>query len=77
MQINSVLTTALAQIGIDGYTPKLVVFDRLSVVDFWRTYGLTCMQCAPDELWGPSVRLQDLACGTRACVLHASELKEA
>ncbi|OWU69978.1 polynucleotide kinase [Marinibacterium profundimaris] len=40
---------ALERIRADGYTPWLVVDDRQSVVDFWRSAGLTCLQCAPGK----------------------------
>ncbi|MGJ8546539.1 MAG: HAD family acid phosphatase [Sulfitobacter sp.] len=41
--------TALARIHADGFTPWLVVDDRSAVVDFWRSAGLTCLQCAPGD----------------------------
>ena len=36
---------ALARITADGYEPWLVVDDRSSVVAFWRSAGLICLQC--------------------------------
>jgi predicted kinase len=39
----------LEQILEDGYEPFLVVDDRPQVVAMWRSFGLTCLQCAPDE----------------------------
>ncbi len=33
----------------DGFDPFLVVDDRPSVVAMWRSFGLVCLQCAPDE----------------------------
>jgi predicted kinase len=40
----------LQQIIDDGYKPFLVVDDRPQVVKMWRDYGLTCLQCAPEEI---------------------------
>lgn len=39
----------LRQIMADGYQPWLVIDDRQAVVDFWRSAGLTCLQCAPGD----------------------------
>lgn len=39
----------LQQIVADGYEPFLVIDDRPEVVQMWRDWGLTCLQCAPDE----------------------------
>jgi len=39
----------LARIRADGFEPWLVVDDRQSVVDMWRSEGLTCLQCAPGD----------------------------
>ncbi|BBV76777.1 polynucleotide kinase [Raoultella sp. Lac2] len=39
----------LQQIIADGYQPWLVIDDRQAVVDFWRSAGLTCLQCAPGD----------------------------
>ncbi len=38
----------LQQILDDGYDPFLVVDDRPQVVAMWRSFGLVCLQCAPD-----------------------------
>ena len=38
----------LQQILYDGYDPFLVVDDRPQVVAMWRSFGLVCLQCAPD-----------------------------
>lgn len=40
----------LQQIIDDGYNPTLVIDDRPEVVDMWRSFGLTCLQCASDEI---------------------------
>lgn len=40
----------LQQIMDDGYEPFLVVDDRPQVVEMWRSYGITTLQCAPDEV---------------------------
>lgn len=40
---------ALDRIRADGHAPWLVVDDRSSVVAFWRSAGLTCLQCAPGD----------------------------
>lgn len=40
---------ALDRIRSDGHAPWLVVDDRSSVVAFWRSAGLTCLQCAPGD----------------------------
>ncbi len=37
----------LAQMRADGFEPWIVFDDRASVVDFWRSEGLICLQCAP------------------------------
>ncbi len=37
----------LAQMRADGFDPWIVFDDRASVVDFWRSEGLVCLQCAP------------------------------
>lgn len=34
----------------DGFNPTLVVDDRPEVVEMWREYGLTCLQCASNEI---------------------------
>lgn len=34
----------------DGYEPVLAVDDRPAVVAMWRSYGITTLQCAPDEV---------------------------
>lgn len=39
----------LAQMRRDGFDPWIVFDDRASVVDFWRSEGLTCLQCAPGQ----------------------------
>ncbi|WP_442934833.1 phosphatase domain-containing protein [Nitrincola sp. A-D6] len=39
----------LEQIRASGYNPWLVLDDRDSVVNQWRTLGLTCLQCAPGD----------------------------
>ncbi len=39
----------LDQILGDGYDPFLVIDDRPQVVEMWRSFGLVCLQCAPDE----------------------------
>jgi predicted kinase len=39
----------LDQILEDGFKPWLVIDDRQSVVDMWRSRGLTVLQCEPDE----------------------------
>ncbi len=39
----------LEQIIDEGYEPFLVIDDRPEVVKMWRSYGLTCLQCAPDD----------------------------
>ena len=39
----------LQQIIEDGFLPILAVDDRPSVVEVWRSYGITTLQCAPDE----------------------------
>lgn len=31
----------------DGFAPWIVFDDRNAVVDFWRSQGLVCLQCAP------------------------------
>jgi len=46
---NIVKQEILQQILEDGYEPFLVVDDRPQVVEMWRAFGLTCLQCAPDE----------------------------
>lgn len=33
----------------DGYEPFLVIDDRPQVVEMWRSFGITTLQCAPDE----------------------------
>ncbi len=38
----------LERILNDGYEPFLVVDDRPQVVAMWRSFGLVCLQCAPD-----------------------------
>lgn len=40
----------LQRILDDGYEPILVIDDRPEVVEMWRSYGLTCLQCASDEI---------------------------
>ncbi|KUP91924.1 phosphatase domain-containing protein [Tritonibacter horizontis] len=37
----------LARMRSDGFDPWIVFDDRASVVDFWRSEGLICLQCAP------------------------------
>lgn len=39
----------LEQIMKDGYEPFLVIDDRQQVVDMWRSFGITTLQCAPDN----------------------------
>lgn len=39
----------LERILDDGYEPFLVVDDRPQVVEMWRSFGLVCLQCAPDD----------------------------
>lgn len=39
----------LEQMKADGYHPWLVIDDRQAVVDFWRSEGITCLQCAPGD----------------------------
>lgn len=39
----------LEQILADGYEPWLVIDDRPQVVEMWRSFGITTLQCAPDE----------------------------
>jgi hypothetical protein len=39
----------LDQIIADGYSPFLVIDDRQSVVDMWRSRGLVCLQNTPME----------------------------
>lgn len=39
----------LQRILDDGFDPFLVVDDRPQVVAMWRSFGLVCLQCAPDE----------------------------
>lgn len=39
----------LQKIIDDGYEPFLAVDDRPQVVKMWREFGITCLQCAPDE----------------------------
>ena len=39
----------LQQILDDGYDPFLAVDDRKEVVEMWRSFGITTLQCAPDE----------------------------
>jgi len=38
----------LQQILENGYEPFLVIDDRQSVVDMWRSFGITTLQCASD-----------------------------
>lgn len=33
----------------DGYEPILAIDDRPSIAAMWRSYGITCLQCAPDN----------------------------
>ena len=40
---------ALEEIRAEGYAPWLVIDDRQAVVEFWRSTGLTCLQCAPGD----------------------------
>jgi predicted kinase len=40
----------LQQIINDGYQPWLVIDDRPEVVDMWRDWGITTLQCASDEI---------------------------
>ena len=37
----------LQQMRLDGFDPWIVFDDRACVVDFWRSEGLVCLQCAP------------------------------
>lgn len=37
----------LADMRGDGFEPWIVFDDRASVVAFWRSEGLVCLQCAP------------------------------
>lgn len=54
----------LAGIREDGYEPFIVVDDRQSVVDMWRSSGLFCLQCAPHETdYIPSTALLTLMIG--------------
>ncbi len=39
----------LNEILADGYEPFLVIDDRPQVVEMWRSFGITTLQCAPDE----------------------------
>lgn len=39
----------LEKILLHGYEPFLVIDDRQQVVDMWRSFGLTTLQCAPDD----------------------------
>lgn len=39
----------LSQMRRDGYHPWIVFDDRSSVVDFWRSQGLVCLQCAEGD----------------------------
>lgn len=39
----------LAQMRADGFAPWVVFDDRSSVVEFWRSQGLVCLQCAPGD----------------------------
>lgn len=39
----------LEDIYSDGYIPYLVLDDRNSVVDMWRTVGLRCLQVQPGD----------------------------
>lgn len=40
----------LQKIMDDGYEPFLVVDDRPEVVEMWRSFGITTLQCATDEI---------------------------
>ena len=40
----------LQKIIDDGYEPFLVIDDRPQVVKMWREFGLTCLQCADEEI---------------------------
>ncbi len=44
-----VKASILEEIITDGYEPVLAIDDRPTVVAMWRSYGITTMQCAPDE----------------------------
>ena len=46
---NIVKAELLDQILQDGYEPYLVIDDRPQVVEMWRSFGITTLQCAPDE----------------------------
>lgn len=46
---NVVKAEILEQILADGYDPQLVIDDRPQVVEMWRSFGITTLQCAPDE----------------------------
>jgi predicted kinase len=43
----------LAHIRSQGYDVMFVVDDRQSVVDMWRSEGITCLQCAPGDFDKP------------------------
>lgn len=47
----------------DGYEPIFVLDDRPSVVNMWRTRGLTCLQCAPSEPNIPNTAILSLMVG--------------
>lgn len=47
----------------DGYEPFLSIDDRQSVVDMWRSRGLTCLQCAPSDRVIPSTAMLTLMVG--------------
>lgn len=40
----------LEKIIDDGYEPFLVIDDRPEVVDMWRSFGITTLQCASNEI---------------------------
>jgi FMN phosphatase YigB (HAD superfamily) len=39
----------LAQMRNDGYTPFLAIDDRKSIVDMWRSEGITALQCSEGD----------------------------
>ncbi len=53
----------LARIRADGYSPFLVIDDRASVVDMWRSEGLVCLQAAPEQLPIPATAMLTLMVG--------------
>ena len=53
----------LEQVRAAGFEPVIVIDDRQSVVDMWRDKGLTCLQCAPDQLPIPEAATLTLMVG--------------